>query len=305
MVFIETLKECEPEVREAVEELFETAFKNQKVDTDLLLVIIHGYYDVKHLEFHVREKLSPYVFGPEHIGHSLGTFYDFFHSYRTTAISKKKLEKLAADSKKKQAIDHQEELTINIELLIYLKFWESDLLLRQLYNLVNLASGKYYDWSFVPPDLTQKKKNNSGKFSRRPFIRNHIQAPIKTICPKFHKLVKENYSAQIRNAIAHSKYYFLGRNLQLANKDENKFYELTNISFADWEIRFHKTLLFYNFIIGCIQRYDKHYQDEVKDKHFGLPLSTPQLTHLGLRKNQWVKYDNVWNRWLWSTQIDD
>lgn len=305
MVFIETLKVCEKEIREAVEELFDAAFKNQKIDTDLLLVIIHGYYDVKHIEFHIREKLSPYVFGPEHIGYSLGAFYDFFHSYRTTATSKKKFEKLLKDPKTKEAVEHQEGLAMNIELLIYLKFWESDLLLRQLYNLVNLASGRYYDWSFVPPDLTKKNNDSSGKFSRRPFIRNHIQAPMEVICPKFHKLVKDNYSAQIRNAIAHSKYYFLGRNLHLANKEENKFYELTHIPFADWEIRFHKTLLFYNYIIGNIQRYDKHYQEEVKDKHFGLPLSTPKLTRNGLRKNQWVKYDDLWHRWLWSTQVDD
>lgn len=305
MVFTETLKTYQNEVKEAVDELFDAAFKNQKADNDLLLVIIHGYLDVKHLEFHKREKLSPYVFGPEHIGHSLQAFYDFFHSYRTSAISKKKFEKLLADPVKKEALEHQEELALNIELLIYMKFWESDLLLRQLYNLVNLATGKYYDWSFVAPDLGKKKKDSAGKFSRRPFIRNRIQAPIETICPKFHKLVKENYSAQIRNAVAHSKYYFLGRNIQLANKEENKFYELTNIPFADWEIRFHKTLLFYNFIIGNIQRYEKYYVEEAKDKHFGLALSTPRLTHLGLRKNQWVKHDDYWKRWLWSTQAGD
>jgi hypothetical protein len=316
MVFNETLTAYQDEVREAVDELFDAAFKNQKVNTDLLIVFIHGYLDVKHLEFHKKEKISPYVFGPEHIGYSLGAFYDFFHSYRTTSISKREFEDLLSDPIKKEAVEHDEELGMNIELLIYLKFWESDMLLRQLYNLVNLATGKYYDWSFTPPDLTTKKKknnkkkkndkkNNSGQFSRRPFIRNHIQSPIQTICPKFYELVKENYSAQIRNAIAHSKYYFLGRNIQLANKDENKYYELTNIPYADWEIRFHKTLLFYNFIIGNIQRYEKYYMEEVKDKHFGLALSTPKLSDRGLRVNQWVKYDAYWKRWLWSTQVPD
>lgn len=304
MVFTETLNTYRDEIKEAVDELFDAAFKNQIADNDLLIVIIHGYYDADNLEFHTREKLSPYVFGPAHVGFSLDTFYEFFHFYRVNPLSKPGFETLLADPAQKEIAEHQERLALNLELLIYLKFWESDLLLRQLYNLVNLASGKYYDWNFTPPDLNQKK-NTAGKFSRRPFIRNHIQSPMETICPKFHALVADNYSAQIRNAVAHSKYYFMGRNLQLANKDENEFYELFNVPFAEWEIRFHKTLLFYNFIIGNLQRYDTLYQEEVKDKHFGLALSTPRLSPLGLRKNQWVKYDTGRKRWLWSTQVDD
>ena len=293
MIFTETLRKCEKEVSDAVNELFETAFKNQKIDTDLLLIIIHGYYDKKHLEFHKREKLSPYVFGPEHIGHSLYAFYEFFHFYRAAPISKKKFLKVMQNKDKKEEMEYQERLALHLELMIYLKFWESDLLLRQLFNLTNLATAKYYDWDSIL------------SYTRRPFIRNHIQAPIKDICPKFFQLIEDTYSTQIRNAIAHSKYYFLGRNLQLANKDDQEYYIYANIPFDDWEVRFHKTILFYNFIIGNIQKYDKLYQDEVKDKHFGLSLSTPRLNNLGLRKNQWVKYDDRFHRWLWSNQLDD
>lgn len=293
MIFIETLKTYEQEVKDAVSELFDTAFKNQKVDTDLLLIIIHGYYDKKHLEFHLKEKLSPYVFGPEHIGYSLEAFYEFFHFYRTTPISKREFLKAMENKKKQKEMEYQERLTLHLELLIYLKFWESDLLLRQLFNLSNLATEKYYDWDFIL------------SYTRRPFIRNHIQAPIKNTCPKFYQLIEDTYSAQIRNAIAHSKYFFMGRNLQLANKDEQEYYKYYSIPFDEWEVRFHRTTLLYNFIIGALQEYDKLYQDEVKEKHFGLPVSTPRLNHLGLRKNQWVKYDNGYNRWLWSTQLDD
>lgn len=293
MVFTELLKKYQKEVKEAVDELFEVAYKNQKIDTELLLVIIHGFHDDKNLEFFKREKLSPYVFGPAHVGYSLDAFYEFFHSYRTSNRSKKAFTKLLQDPEHKEVTEYHERLTFNIELLIYLKFWESDLILRQLYNLANLASGKYYDWHF------------SLSYSRRTFIRGQIQAPLKEVCPKTHKLIEDIYSAQIRNAIAHSKYYFMGRNIQLGNKEENKFYKRHNIPFDEWEIIFHKTLLFYNFIIGNLQKYDKMYQTEVSDKHFGLPLSTPRLTNLGLRKSQWVKYDSRRHRWLWSNQMDD
>ena len=291
MVFFETLKKYEDEVKEAVDELFETAFKNQKYDTDILIVLIHGFYDDTHREFFEKNRLSLYTFGPAHVGYSLDTFYEFFHFYRTITVSKKKFLKALKKADTKERFEHQERLNINLELLIYLKFWESDLLLRQLYNLTNLASGKHYEWDFKVVH------------GRQSLIRKHIQTPLKIICPKFYALIEETYSAQIRNAVAHSKYYLLGRSLQLANSDPKN--NLFNIPFDEWEVRFHKVLLTYNFIIGNIQKFEDHYQNEVKDKHFGLPLSVPKLNHLGLRKNQWVKYDDSRKRWLWSSQLDN
>jgi len=293
MVFVETLKQQSSVVKAAVDELFDAAHRNQKYDTDILIVIIHGFYNDSYKEYFERNKLSLYTFGPEHVGYSLDTFYEFFHSYRTKTFSRPKFYKALKTKKTKENVEHLERLSFNLELLIYLKFWESDLLLRQLYNLANLACGKHYEWDF---------KVVKG---RQSLIRRHIQAPLKEACPKFYNLIEETYSAQIRNAIAHSKYYFLGRNLQLANTDDRTNDNLVNISFEDWEIRFHKVLLIYNFIIMNIEKYNKEYQDEVKDKHFGLPLSVPKLNHLGNRKNQWVKYDKVWHRWLWSTQVDN
>ena len=56
-VSTETLNAYKDEIQEAVDELFAAAFKNQSVDNDLLIVIIHGYYDVTNLEFHKRKKL--------------------------------------------------------------------------------------------------------------------------------------------------------------------------------------------------------------------------------------------------------
>ena len=315
MVYIETLKKYSNEVESAVDELFTQAFQNQKYDTDLLIVLIHGFYQGSFPEFFEKNKLSPYTFGPDYAGLSLDTFYEFFHSYRTSAISRKAFHVKLKQKKNKTQAEHIERIYVNLELLIYLKFWESDFLLRQMYNLANLASGKYYEWDF---QIVRQRQS---------LIRNKIQAPLTTICPKFYALIEDCYSAEIRNSIAHSKYYFTGRNIHLANDEKSlkkthnhsESLELnvhlpaqeylpksiTHITFDDWEIRFHKVLLIFNFIIGNSKKYSKYYQHEVADKHFGLPLSTPKLSRNGLRKNQWVKYDPMFNRWLWSTQINN
>lgn len=50
MIFKETLKVYQKEVSDAVAELFDRAFENQKIDIDLLLVIIHGFHDSKNIE---------------------------------------------------------------------------------------------------------------------------------------------------------------------------------------------------------------------------------------------------------------
>jgi len=52
----------------------------------------------------------------------------------------------------------------------------------------------------------------------------------------------------------------------LTNKSENNLYKLDSISYADWEILFHRNVLFYNHLIGCFNDYSKIYQDQVVDK---------------------------------------
>jgi hypothetical protein len=39
-------------------------------------------------------------------------------------------------------------MTLQVELMVYLKFWESDVILRKLYQLSNLAQAKNYDWHY-------------------------------------------------------------------------------------------------------------------------------------------------------------
>jgi hypothetical protein len=92
-----------------------------------------------------------------------------------------------------------------------MKFWETDLILRRLSNLSNLAQAKPYYW-----DYSQTVYD-----ARRNLIKDEIQKPLEFICPLFYKLIDEIYSNQIRNAVAHSQYYFLYDSIHLTNKDGN------------------------------------------------------------------------------------
>ena len=108
------------------------------------------------------------------------------------------------------------------------------------------------------------------------------------------------YYNQIRNAVAHSQYYFLYDAINLTNKDENQFYKLTRVTYDEWEIMFTKLMLLYNFLISNFNKYQLIYRDEVKDKHFGLLIYFPEKDIMGSQKTGWVKYDFSHKRWHWN-----
>jgi hypothetical protein len=288
MIFSETMKKYNSDVKEAVDELFINAENAQKNENDILVVYIHGYQDIEHKEDLQSNGLSEFVFGPNLVGLCKDRFYEFFDVYRHQIISKKSFQEMI--NKDKESTKLQERISVDLELLMYLKFWESELILRQLFNLKNLALGLDYDWTF-----------NHKKFKwRKTLIENEILAPLKNICPKFCELVEGIYSSQIRNAVAHSKYFFQGRNLQLANKNDSTSYILYNIPFEEWEVTIHKILLLYNHIIGNFNRINNEHAKRANEMHNGLPLRIPKKSKHGLFKNQWVVYDEVYKRWLWN-----
>lgn len=283
MIYYETLKRLDPSVKEAVDELFDSAIKNQVHKTDILLVHIHGFKLGKEYSPGLKQnKLNPYVIGPDMIGFSLNSFYEFYDSYRKSIFSKKEFEEKSKSNPNELEI---QKFTVEIELLIYLKFWEADLMLRKLYNIANLCIGKPYSWDYNKLLLRQRRK----------FIREKIQTPLETICPKFYALIDDIYFRQLRNAIAHSKYFISGNNIVLINKqDDPKFYKLSSISFDQWEEIFHKLLLLYNHIIGNFEKINENFIELAKKEPNGLPIYLPKMTN----KIRLVKYDNVNNRWI-------
>jgi len=291
MVFNETLLHYDDEVEQAVKELFDLAEKNQKHENDILLIHLNGWKNNKHEQGLRNKNYSPFMIGPGEFGHCFNSIYELYDNYRRNIYFK---SKITAEKQKEVNYINQEKASIDIEFLIYLKFWEADLILFKLYNLSRLVQGKPYDWDLL----------NTNKISnRRKLVRDDIQEPIKDICPNFFRLIDETYSRQIRNAIAHSKYFHIYKTIHLANKGESKHYKLSSLKYETWEVIFHKILLIFNHIIQQIQSVNERKIAIAKNKHNGLPINIPEKNKYNLNKIFWIKYDNERKDWIWNNKV--
>lgn len=289
MIYNETLLEFDNIVAEAVSQLVNLADQNQKNDNDILLVVINGWRNSEYEMAFRNKKISPFMFGPGLLGHCFTSIYEFYDIYRKGINFK---SKISSKERNTEEFKTKEKLSIDVELMIYLKFWEADLILFKIYNLVQLALGQPYDWNLYSGLIGQRRK----------LIKDQIQNPLTDLCPKLAELINETYSTQIRNAIAHSKYFHGGKMIHLGNKSESKNYILSTIKYEEWEIRFHKVLLIFNHLINNINRINNDYIEKAKDKHWGLAITIPEKTHLGLNKIFWLKYDFERKDWYWNTQ---
>jgi hypothetical protein len=290
MLFEETFSQYDEEIKIAVEELFLKAFSNQKNETDLLLILENGLKQDYSQEDLKRLGITPYSIGTQIIGLRYYSFYEFINQYRTKIF--KKTEHLEEMSKQPTEKNYLYDYLIEQELLIYLKFWETDLLLRRLYNLSRLARGIEYEWEY----------KQSFFDNRRKLVKDEIQSNLKDITPKFYKLIDEIYSRQIRNAIGHSQYYLLYNSIVLTNKDQNKAYTIDAIPYDNWEIIFHKTILFYNYLIYYYNEYSAYYQKQVQDKQNGLLVVFPETDNKGSSKIGWLKCMEGRKRWIWNNK---
>ncbi len=234
MLFLETLDRLRPDVEKAVAELFDTILRNQAHPQDLLLTKIGRHDGSGYLGY------KP--FGPgegawdreaEH------TQYEFYDLYRRQYESTPRADFFAKANDDDQLIKSV-RLSMQLELMIYLRFWETDRLLTKLYHYTQLALGKPFNWQYrIDPDMKMHK-----------LIREDIRDPLETICPSYFQLLKKIYRSQIRNAVAHSQYYITGHNIGFTNNKPGKDYaDLTQKPFEWWEEVFHMVILFYNELI--------------------------------------------------------
>lgn len=242
MLFEETLNKKFPYVREAIDELISTAFNNQTHQQDVLLIINHSFYnDTISKKFLDTHNLSEFASGPADIGRSEETNYEFIAWYFNNHQLNR--AKFIEEQKKDNELKKLEELSINIEKTIYLKFWEADMIIKYLYQLSLLCRGLNYDWYFKVP-------NYSREGSKQDIIRIEIRDKLKNICPKFYNLIKETYSSQLRNAIAHSQYSIWNRNIKYLNysKNQKNYAEINTLTFDEWAEYFHNTILIYKLL---------------------------------------------------------
>lgn len=253
MIFIDKLKEREKILNPEFDRLIDLAWKNQSHKGDLLLVHINGFYEESISKNNALsdKKYNPHVIGLGPEGHSELAHYSFINKYRTTNISKlnyseylKLHEYTPERSKEIDELVDLEETSIQLEMLVYLKFWEADMIIKKLYQFVRILHGEPYDWYFKVQE-SSRDKNSSG--SRQDIIRLKIRDRLQKHSQIVCYLITNTYKTQIRNSIAHSNYSFLGRNIHPNNFIEgDPFAQLRYITFDDWIDIFHNTLVLHN-----------------------------------------------------------
>lgn len=266
MIFKEKIIEIDNILSNEFDKLFHHALKAQNHLSDLLLLHVNGIYDENILIWNNNhpDKLNPHVVGPNIEGYSESTHYSFIHKYRTTNVIEtplnQYLEMVKYDSKRKKEIDELieiEETTIQLEMLIYLKFWEADMIIKKLYQFVRILNREPYDWYFK---IAESARDNNHTGSRQDIIRLKIRDKIKDLSINLFDLIKNTYKTQIRNSIAHSNYSMIGRDINLNNYIKNDPHsQLSSISFNDWIEIFHNTLALHNQYLKLNNRINDFY----------------------------------------------
>lgn len=264
MLFSDLVKKEGRILEPEFERLFQLAITNQHHPGDIILLQENGSFDPTVLHFS-GGRLNPHVIGPGRIGWSYYTHYQFINRYRQTHTAKlthvewlAKIAELVQAQNWPERNSHEEleAATIHIETLIYLKIWESDYIIKMLYEFVRLLEGKPYDWNFK---ILESARDNVGTGVRHDIIRKKIRNRLQRISPPLYNAIKRAYSTQLRNSIAHSNFSFQGDHMQLGNYiEEDPHSQLRALSFAEWADKFHATLMIYNGVIGILNSAKEH-----------------------------------------------
>lgn len=289
MLYKELLEKLEPEVNDAVAELFKKAALNQRNENDLLLVAIHGFYDYQHADSNLSKKLklSPYVFGIGEEGLTNKAQHDFFDAFLRGYIVNGDRAKYLEYQKSEDPQLNNHLIINQLELSAYLKFWESDYIMKQLYNITTkLLHGISYDWHV--------RMKNKGK---KKLLDIEVKDAIRSKTPKFFALYEKIYSRQIRNAAAHSQFYLNNSYLILTNYDPLDNHNLHRLTLDEWEVLFHYFVLFYRAFSIEMANHNNKCMEEAANKQFGKQIIITKLD--GKERTEWLKCLPEIPRWIW------
>jgi hypothetical protein len=269
MIFADKYEALYPKISSEFNRLLSLAFQKQSHQGDLLILYNNGFYN-EEMEYHNKKFGSNYLIytiGNRGENFSETAHNDFiqkfrvsnFISYNYEEYSKlHELSKLSYEEKK-QLLEF-ETSTIQMEMLCYLKFWESDAIITKLYQFVRLLNGKSYDWKFRIKKFP-REKNTNGTIGE--IIRENILKDIEIVSPILHDLLINSYDSQIRNSIAHSNYAFPGNEIWLNNFSENplNYSPRHSISFDEWNIIFNNTLVLHSTYMDLKNNINQKYID--------------------------------------------
>lgn len=266
MLFKDILSDRTKILEPEFDRLLEDTFRNQTHIGDLLLAQENGRYKAEVLSYSIPgTKFSPFVIGPDKEGHSYNLHYEFIHAYRSQAIASstyqefQELIKYNPDKKEEvEALKKFEELTIQLEMLIYLKIWESDLFIKRLYQLASLAQREPFDWYF---SISQSNRDSESTGTRENILRKRVRDRLSEHYPIISEAMKTAYRTQIRNSIAHSNYSFLSRHIHPNNHILDKESQIRSLPFEDWIFMFHDTMVIYYQVIRLFNIIHERYRD--------------------------------------------
>ncbi|MDH7914677.1 hypothetical protein [Winogradskyella sp. SYSU M77433] len=221
MIRRDDFRKLQLEIKSAIDELYETAKKNEKNKNDYILFLARSSYDTE---------IDKTKFSPWRLDHALEELIDrhrvdFLLQYLNNQYSFQ--TENSADSK----------FTLSIELMIYTHLWESKHNLGNFKKIADLCDSKDYDWNVqVPGD------------SKYRFVKNNIRDIFEKHNLKIYDIFKDCYKSQLRNAFAHSLYHFSlnGHSIVLENYEEPK-HPLKGLTFDEWTVIFLKSALIQNF----------------------------------------------------------
>ena len=154
MIFKDILQKRNKRIESYFKDLYQLCLRNQTHEGDMLLISENGFYNIDNPQ---SEGYSRYVIGPGKHGFSEFTHNKFISQYRNQICKfsfQEYLKQIKPDPTRKTDIEkliNLEEQSIQIEMLIYLNFWESDNIIKRLYQLVNIIHQNPYDWHFRLP----------------------------------------------------------------------------------------------------------------------------------------------------------
>ena len=305
MLFTDKLNATGPTILNEFKELFIKALENQGHPMDLLIIGLNGFYNPETFKLDDGKMSSHYVMGPDSTGHSENLHYNYIDNYRTKNIYPKPhseyLKELEYSQEKRNQIDKlvdAESLTIQTEMLIYLKVWEMTHFLKGLYQFGRVLKGEHYDWHFK----LRVGEDNTGIATSQNLIRTHIRDVIKPFSEPVYNCFKTAYKSQIRNSIAHSNYSFLSRNIHPNNENPHaSFTQIPSLTFDEWIDMFHATIIIHN----CYN----WFKNEINDYFGKLALENQNRLDIRITKEDGsvvyvgVSYRPESKDWRWSSQL--
>lgn len=263
MLFGELLIEKFNTLTPHFEQLFNLAIKNQTHPGDFLLVMENAWLSMEKDFDNGKDLKAFYNIGMDIDGHCQSTNYDFILQYVNGTPDLKYqdyLTKINYSSDRSEEIEELtfvEGITIQVEMLIYLKIWEGETFLKKWYQLMKLVNGEDYDWHLSIRGFGKIEYGSLSRYEMLKYIKEKLQIHV----PELYESFTKAHRSQLRNAIAHSQYAILGRNIMLNNFDESKAASIGGLSFDDWIDIFHETIELFNHYTKLFKRVRKHYFD--------------------------------------------